>query len=136
MVGHSALLLMSAIRSCSYFWSLVSLLLDNTQKCGAQRLMLSTRLSCQAQSLLQIEYDCRQVAFLTRMFYEMKYFLISLCSWKGMSKFIMCYFPGCIQAAPKLYKVFYVEVLLMPSQMSSQSKETLENKDSAYRKIN
>lgn len=48
----------------------------------------------------------------------------------------MCYLPGCIQAAPKLYKVFYVEVLLMPSQMSSQSKETRENKDSAYRKIN
>lgn len=28
-----------------------------------------------------------------RMFYDLKYFLIILCSWKRISKFIICYFP-------------------------------------------
>lgn len=29
-----------------------------------------------------------------RTFYELKYFLITLCSWKEINEFIICYFPG------------------------------------------
>ena len=61
---------------------------------NTEYLILNSLLSCQPQSTLQMEFDYRQVTFLTRMFYELKYFLIAPCSWKRIGKFIICYFPG------------------------------------------
>lgn len=40
------------------------------------------------------EFDYRQVTFLTSTFNEMIYFWITLGSWKRISEFIICYFPG------------------------------------------
>lgn len=63
---------------------------------NVQHLMLNTLWPCQPEFTLQIKFDYRQIIFLTRMFYELKYFLITLCSWKRISGFIICYFPGLL----------------------------------------
>lgn len=70
--------------------------------------MLNSQLPSQPQSMLRVEFDYKQVTLLTRTFNEMKSSLIILCSWKGISKFTICYFLDLF-GAHKICKVFYVE---------------------------
>uniref|UniRef100_A0A8C3PJS8 Uncharacterized protein n=1 Tax=Calidris pygmaea TaxID=425635 RepID=A0A8C3PJS8_9CHAR len=77
---HQTLLLMSGICLCSGLCCVNTSETPKSSKCGEQGVF-------DVEQSIQVDY--RQGTFLTRMFYELKYFLITLCSWERISEFII-----------------------------------------------
>lgn len=96
--------------------------------------MLNTLLSCHPESTLQSKFDYRQVTFPTSMFNKMKYFWITLCSWKRISEFIICYFSGLsvFRYHPAVYSVLPESfAYVLPEQFLIKG-NTIEERFSLY----